>query len=358
MKKKKLLIVYNKIWPYRLCIFNQLATIFDLTVAVNDKSYLRNEYNFEVLYLPTKKVGPFQWHRNSLKKIVCEFDCVVGLYDIRWIRLMLTSILSKTPFLFWGIGVTASYKNRFDSSSKWDKVRLYFAKRSQGVLLYSDYPVKKHLDLGLPQEKIWVSHNTTDVSTDMRDSMVEKKSILFVGTLYKEKGILQLLQSYKTAYDKKGSLPPFEVVGDGEDFNEAESFIKQHQMNDLITLHGAVYDRDKLAKIFNRAFICISPDQAGLSVLSSMGMGVPFATRSDAITGGEIFNIEHMVNGIFIDKIAKNNEAFFIWLGGHLKELKKMGNDAFEFYTNNRLPSMTVEIIKNAVNTAILKSKQ
>ncbi|WP_417513674.1 glycosyltransferase [Marinobacter sp.] len=351
--KKKLLVVYNKVWPYRVCIFNILSEKFDLTVAVNDRTSLSQSYNFKVVYLETKKVGPFQWHRNNLRKIMNSFDCVVGLYDIRWLRFMLASLFSKSPVIFWGIGVTASYENKFDSKSTWDRVRLFFAKRSRGVLLYSDYPVERHIRLGMPKDRIWVAHNTTNVSLDSYDEKCERCSILFVGSLYKEKNVMGLLGDYRKAVNVSGSIPKLEVIGSGEDFEMAKKFVIDNELSDKVVMHGAIYNPQDLVSIFNRGIVCISPSQAGLSVLTSMGMGVPFATNSDAITGGEIFNIRHLETGVFIDKLAEDTTSFFLWVEKNHEDLLYMGIKARDFYLSYRRPEITSDIISQAVESAI-----
>ena len=354
--KKKLLIVYNKVWPYRVCIFDILSERFDLTVAVNDKSYLSKSYGFKVLYLETKKIGPFQWHVDNIKRIMNGFDCVVGLYDIRWLRFMLSSLFSKSPVIFWGIGVTASYENKFDSKSTWDRVRLFFAKRARGVLLYSDYPVDRHIRLGMPKDRIWVAHNTTNVSLDSYDEKSERSSILFVGSLYKEKNILGLLDAYKKAVEASDRMPKLEVVGSGEDFKLAKKFIVENGISSKVIMHGAIYDPQELAAVFNRGIVCVSPHQAGLSVLTSMGMGVPFATNSDAITGGEIFNIEHLETGIFIDSLSKDIFGFFLWVENNRGDLARIGVKARDFYLNHRRPEHTAGVISQAVEDAIERS--
>jgi len=353
--KKKLLIVYNKVWTYRLCIFNILADKYDLTIAVNDESYLDKSYKFNVIYLPTRSFGPFEWHTNNLRKLFNKYDCIIGLYDIRWLRLMLTSLVTSKPFLLWGIGVTASYQNHFDSKQTWDSIRLFFAKRSSGVLLYSDYPVERHIKLGLSKEKIWVAHNTTDVESGKVILNKPKDKLLFVGSLYKEKCILEVVNSYLKAYSQNPQIPQLHIVGDGEDFLPLKSFVNNNNLGKKVILHGAIYDNAKLGEIFETSLVCLSPNQAGLSVLKSMGSGVPFATNTNAITGGEIFNIHHMENGIIIDKLVNSLAEFFLWVPDNKDLLELMGKNAHLHYDNTRRPRHTTEIISMAIDTSIEK---
>lgn len=76
----------------------------------------------------------------------------------------------------------------------------------------------------------------------------------------------------------------------------------KNNMVGLIVFHGAIYDENVLAERFAQALLCISPTQGGLSVPKSMGYGVPFVTRKDSITGGEIYHITPGVNGIMYVK--------------------------------------------------------
>ena len=63
-----------------------------------------------------------------------------------------------------------------------------------------------------------------------------------------------------------------------------------------------IYDEKELAQLFSASLLCFSPTQAGLSVPKSMGYGVPFVTRRDAITGGEIYHITPGQNGVVYEK--------------------------------------------------------
>ena len=68
-----------------------------------------------------------------------------------------------------------------------------------------------------------------------------------------------------------------------------------------------------------------------------MGYGVPFITKKDAITGGEIFNIENGINGVLYEN---NNELENIILDITKNRSKyiEMGKKAKIHYDSFRKP--------------------
>lgn len=111
---------------------------------------------------------------------------------------------------------------------------------------------------------------------------------------------------------------------------------------------GSIYDEDRLSELFADAIVCISPNQAGLSVLKSMGYGVPFVTSVDSITGGERFNIRDKENGILFHTEEELKKTI---LDIHQNPVKyiEMGRKAKEFYDAHRKPEMMVNGFVNAI---------
>src|SRR5690606_5517370 len=147
--------------------------------------------------------------------------------------------------------------------------------------------------------------NTVEV-LPINDKQGGKDKILFIGSLYRQKKIFELLESYKEAVKQFEKKPiGLHIVGNGSEFDKVKSWISDTNLGEHIILHGAIFDEKKLCELFSSAFACISPGQAGLSVLKSFGYGVPFITHIDAITGGERLNIQNMVNGILFDNYSE-----------------------------------------------------
>lgn len=351
--KPKVLIVYNKIWSYREKIFELIDEEFDLTVGFSDEKFVDKTYSFKTMYLPVKKVGPFEIHKDNLSKIASDYDVIIGISNIRWVSLMLLCLKRKRKFKigYWGIGVTASYENNFDSKKTWDKLRYFISRRSDFTIFYSSYPLQRYIKAGIPETKLFVAHNTTQVEVSDYES-VGKKDFLFLGTLYPQKGLGELLEAYKDVYQKRNDCPRLLIVGDGPEKQKILEFVEEKNMMDKIVLFGSVYDPKELSKIFSQSIVCISPNQAGLSVLNSMGNKTSFVTRADAITGGEIFNIENKYNGIIYDKDERLADVME-WIIDNSELVQKMNINAYDHYTNNRTPDMMANAIKKAITESL-----
>lgn len=354
----KLLIVYNKVWPYREKIFEIINEKYDLTVAYTDPKFLNKKYPYKTVFTPGKQLGPFFIHNDSLHKLCGQFDAVIGLYELRWLRLMALMLnpWRKYSMSFWGIGVSASYSNKFDDKKQWDFVRNFFGKKAESLIFYSDYPKTKFVEAGFEADKIFVANNTTYVSP-VNGLVAERNTFLFVGTLYKEKGIDILLTAYGKIKTSREALPVLNIIGEGPERASIEKWVKEEGLEDKVFLHGAIYDSEILKTFYTKALACISPNQAGLSVLTSMGYSTIFVTEKNAITGGEVLNITHMENGIIYEGGVEALEKQMSWIIENKEEVIRMGKNAREHYKNNRTPEQMADSIMGAVEYALKKKK-
>lgn len=331
----KVLILYNRLFHYRIPIWNVLAEKCDLTVAYSIGDVPKGmDFNFKVQYLPCWKIGPFIVQKENIRKLARQYDAVIAYGNIAWLKLCTLPWFNKTPVIYHTIGVSASYGKGFDEHKEWDRIRNFFYSKADALTFYTDYPIKKYEALGIPKEKMFVAPNTVAVAPIANN--VEKDTLLVIGTLYREKGIMTLLH----AYIKLRSichLPLLNIIGKGPDYEIINQWIQDNHMQDLIVLRGAIYDIKEKANYFAKALACISPKQAGLTVLESMGYGVPFVTTKNAITGGELFNVHDGVDGVVMNsedelpdiiKEISNNPNKYI----------AMGKKAREFYEMNRTP--------------------
>ncbi len=332
----KVIILYNKLFHYRVPVWNVLADYCDLTVAysLGDGALPKGmPCKFKTMYLPAKTFrNRFVIQRSNIRKLVKGYDVVVAYGDIAWLKYSTLSWFGKTKVVFHTLGVSASYSKGYDQHRGWDKIRAFFYKRASALAFYTDYPIDKYKKLGIPDERMFVAPNTVIVEpvSQQRD----RDSILMIGTLYREKGVQLLLDAYLKLRDLKG-LPPLYIVGNGPDYASIKEWIAQHDMSDLIHLEGAIYDISEKAKYFASAIACISPKQAGLTVLESMGYGVPFITTAQAITGGEISNIHNGEDGVILEKESELVSVLED-IARHPSKYIAMGVKAKSFYDRNR----------------------
>lgn len=339
----KVLLINQLITDYRLPIFNLLGEKVDLTVAHSGKVRIEKGINFKQLIIPKKNIGPFIVSSTNLHKLCEQYDVIISDGNIRYIdrNFLMLNPFKSYKWINWGIGVSASYDKQFDQDTKFDFIRNLIFKRADAQVFYTDYPVQKYVKAGFDPESLFVANNTTFISFDTNKSY-QKYKLLFVGTLYKQKKIYELLNAYLQYSKTNANSLPLDIIGNGDEYDNIKNWIAENKLETKITLHGAIFDQEVLQKYFREAFACISPGQAGLSVLTSMGYGTPFITKKDAITGGEIFNISHNNTGVVYENSSE--------LVNILKDIDQkpekyiqMGQNAREFYLQYRKPEQMVE---------------
>ncbi|HDY7975443.1 TPA: glycosyltransferase family 4 protein [Vibrio vulnificus] len=341
--KKKVIMLLHQLQHYRIPILNLVSEECELTIVCDNSDRIdMSKVNFSVLDVKLKNIGPFIVHdKSDFKELLNEFDVVISLLNIRCFDIMKLLFLKRNfKLALWGIGVTASYNKRFDERGLSGLIREFLAVKADALIFYSDYPTARYINFGYDMNKIYIANNTIDnVIEELPKS--RRNSLLFVGTLYKEKGILELLDAYRssTNYIERAKMPKLVIVGDGELKEEIISYLERNDLTELIELRGAIYDQKELNKCFAEAIASVSFNQAGLSVLTSMSNGVPFITSSNAITGGEILNIKNGENGILIDSIS-DLEKIICEIAQDPGYFINMGKRAHEYYLKNRKPEV------------------
>lgn len=353
MKNLQVIIFYNKLFHYRIPIWNLLAEKCDLTVAYSfgDGTVPDGmECKFKVKYLPAKKFfNRIVWQKDNVRKIAKQYDVVISYADISWVRYNTLPWFNKTKVVFHTLGVTASYDRPFDSNNNLDRIRKFLFSKADALAFYTTYPIEKYAKMGIPRGKMFEAPNTVEVRP--LTEPIEKDSVLFIGTLYKQKGLQALLDAYYKLKDVD-SLPKLRIIGKGPDSNAINSWISENNMSNLVEMIGAIYDVDEKAKYFARAYACISPQQAGLSVPESMGYGVPFITSKNAITGGEIFNIHNGEDGVVMGDTTQLVSVIRD-IAEHKEKYVEMGVKAQKFYNMNRTPQHMADGLWEAVQYAM-----
>lgn len=352
--KPKVIILYNQLFHYRIPIWNILAQHCDLTVTYSEgkEVAIPENLHFKVKYLkPYNKAKRFVIQKANIRKMAKKYDVVIAYGDIAWLKYSTLPWFNKTKVIFWTLGVSASYDSGYDKKSTWDKIRTFFYKQANAIAFYATHPIDKYEKMGIPRERMFEAPNT--VAVEPIDVDIPKDSLLFIGTLYRQKGIQYLLDAYKDNKDNP-NLVPLNIIGKGPDEGYIATWIKENNMEEYINMCGAIYDNKEKAKYFARSYVCISPLQAGLSVLESMGYGVPFVTIKDAITGGELFNIHNGVDGITMGSIEELKEVIAD-IFNHKQKYLEYGVNAKAFYDQYRKPEDMANGLLKAIQYVLKK---
>lgn len=107
----------------------------------------------------------------------------------------------------------------------------------------------------------------------------ETKQLLCIGRLCEQKGQLLLLQSVKAALDE-GTDVKLVLAGDGDMRADVETYIRQHQLEDRVTITGWI-SSDKVKQLLLESDAMILPSFAeGLpvAIMEAMAIGRPVIT--------------------------------------------------------------------------------
>lgn len=358
-KKLKVIKLESTIKHYNVPVYNILNQKYDLTVLYYEKSddSAIEDSEFKTIYVPFKRVSKFIVLKADISKICKDFDVVIAIDSINvWSYLTLGFKPHDFKLLYWGIGAPASYTRHYgEAGMLYYMVSHTMEKRADALIFYAQEALDLHNKQGFNGPKMFVAPNTTSVlKREVRSEM--KDSIMFIGSLYLEKGLQMLLDAYKAAYEEDNLIVKLNLVGGGKPLPMIRQWVKDNKLENVINVLGPIYDNEKKADMFQQTLACISPLQGGLSVLESMGYGVPYITDANAITGGEAFNIKDGQNGLRVEGMNVNKlKDIILDISSHKQKYIEMGNNAYEHYWSCRKPEDMAQGVIDAIEYVISK---
>lgn len=332
----KLLILQIEISSYNVSTYNEISKMYDLTLGYITRDKSSQECFFKKHHFKSTSIGPLTFVK-GLRSFCQGFDIVCILPNLHIPSYCAIPFLPhKYCVISWSIGFRCSYEHSYTPERKHVFPDMFFQKilsKCDANIFYMSKSKDFWKGTSLRMDNVFVAPNTTDIS-EVEFKPELKKYFLFVGTLYKGKGLNLLLEAFKQFKQKNGSDISLVIVGGGEMEDELKSFVIENSLSESVIFTGPIYDEQLLSSFFQKSLLCISPTQAGLTVPKSMGYGVPFVTRKDAITGGEIYHITSGVNGIMYER----DENLIHILSDACQNPQKyieMGMKAKEYYDNN-----------------------
>jgi len=204
-------------------------------------------------------------------------------------------------------------------------------KRSQYILALNEKLKKELLDLGFPENRIYILG--AGINYEQIKSYVPNKkhtyNVVALGRIAPEKGIFDAVQIWKKVIEHNQSYRLVWIGGGNKNYwNELHRHIKKENLQDSFNLPGFI-DKNEIYNILKSAniFICTDHENGwGLAVCEAMSCGLPVASYNIDIFG-EVYKKGFLSAPLFdTDTFAKN----IITLLENDALRKKMGIQAFD----------------------------
>ncbi len=327
--KKKILFCYVQFHHYRIPIWEELSKSYDVTVLHGSAPQEDEEFSFREISSPPLKFWRFRYQPKLLREVIFgKYDAVIFLFDLAWLSHFLGFLFCRKSArrITWGF-----WETKTDFANK---TRVWISKRADGNVFYASGAARYFLSKGLDPQKIWIARNSVKVYPAERDTSATRRTILFLGSFNTRKENDVTIAAFNMACE---SIPPdikLVLVGDGPAKTEAMNFADTLPNRGRIEFHPGTIDELTIRTFYAQALASISFGQAGLSVLQSFGHGVPFITKQNAISGGEIENIISGKTGLLCEPNQDALCNLLIDLCNNPEVAELLGNQALEYYKN------------------------
>lgn len=325
------ILFFQTILPhYRIEFFSRLNELLDadIYIAHSGKPTLNQiKTNLNEILLPPQKIGPFLYQKgynliiNKIKPDICILP-----FDPHCLSFFLPLIRSKEKYGYFGIGL--------GKSKIANLLRLKVIKKNS-VLLYSKEEFikinnlinnfKYAKNLNFFQNTIYVDVFTKKKNNDY---------FLFVGSLNKRKDLPSILLAFYMLF----SIAPktkLVIVGSGSMEKNLKLLAQKLKLINSIDFLGTIEDRSELANIYSNAIATLHYGQAGLSVLQSLGHGVPCILNSSAISGGEKEAVLNNHNGLVVSPGISNFSSAMFQLIENKELQERLSLNAKKYYLEN-----------------------
>jgi len=288
--RKIAIVVGNSVYSYRKEFLERLARFECIDLYCSSAVQL---HNINVVKCATLRVGQFRFQPKVLN-LLCfwRYKKIIVVGNFNYVsNALLLCLVPKNRLVSWGFWETRSKLANL--------LRRYLATKCSTNLLYAP----SHSNI-IPEHKaqFLVARNTVMAEPKFRGRQ-NKNSLIFVGSLNARKRLIVFLPVFKRLRRLNDSLI-LDIIGDGPEKNELVNKVIELQLTEHVRFHGRITDSRKLSEFYAKAIIEISIGQAGLSVPMALGHGVPFATLSGAISGGETDSIIDNVTGFKKDSLS------------------------------------------------------
>lgn len=298
---KKVLLISNKVFHYRVANYNYFARRFrelGYEFVVRASEVQRNnpyppEFDLEVL--------PFGFRRYAREIERLRPDVVILFIHLKdafvwpllhWLKF------KRIPVVYWNKGVNLEVRN-----PGWrNHLFHYVHSRCDGIILYSEKNVPDIQEKN--RSKVFVANNTINLQAlpEVHATREEikrefaipfEKTVLFVGRMRPVKKVEHLIQAFNQINDPRFGCV---IVGDPMDY-DLPSLIQRPNVRFL----GEVFDpkNERVSRLFKASDVFCIPGDVGLGLNEAFHWGLPVVTE-DGLQPPEIHYLTPGRNGFVV----------------------------------------------------------
>lgn len=362
----KLCLIYNTAPSYREAIYRAIDAEYNCDwyfgrnnngIKEMDTSLLKNVRYYKTIGNPLK----FFWKKGVLKLLFKKkYKTYLMLADVRsitdWLFYLLAFILFKKKKIYlwthgW-YGKETSYEA---------KLKLWLYRHASGIFVYGDRAKRLLIEQSIPEEKLFVIHNSLDYDTQkaLRESINPSNiykdhfqnsfpTIIFIGRLTKVKKLEMVVDALYRLRDK-GENYNLVFVGDGSERESLELKVKGLQLQNQVWFFGACYDETSNAELIYNADLCVSPGNVGLTAIHTLTFGCPVITHNNfKWQMPEYEAVREGVTGAFfkMDDLNDLTDTISNWFAEKYNKREEVRNACFNEIDTNWNPYYQIEVIK------------
>ena len=329
----KILFTHNTAMWYRRPFFKRLSEIYDVKFVFTHIEVSKDVYGVElsdeieglegVNYKTSKNFFGgiiFELIKDLLKD---DYDIIVdSFFSIEAMFSFMIAKLRGKPIIFWS--EAWGWKQRRTLKRKlFTPLFNFVVSHSDAFLVPGSRHKEYFISLGASPEKVFIMPNVSNISVREGDyinkeklkeelDIDDKKVVLYVGRLVKQKGIEYLIEAFSKLQKERDDVV-LVIVGRGECREDLELLIKHLNINDSVYFIGYI-ENEGLPPYYLLCDICVMPsiiyDQAdawGFIVNEAMYFGKP-VIATDAV-GAAFDMIKDDENGFMVPE--KDSEALY-----------------------------------------------
>ena len=328
---------------------NLLCDKYDVEIActykIIDKPAFYLDSKIKVKYLTDVKPNENEWKKTIKEKNIFKF-IKESFYSVKVLYLRKRTMKAYIKNTDSKIIISSRYlfNNILSKYSKKDVLKIGWEhNHPHGNMKYANKIAKsvKNLDYlvlvsknlqSLYQERLNNSkckcvYIPNIVDENDKSSNLLSKNLVSVGRLSKEKGFMDLLIIFNKILKK---YPDYKlnIIGDGEEKEKLENYIKENNLEKNVIMHG-FQNKDYINNILLDSMVYLMTsftESFGIVIIEAMSYGIPCVAFSSAEGAEEL--IENGKNGYLIDD--RNIDEYVKkveFLMDNVKERKKMQNN-------------------------------